>query len=136
MLSKLLTFGAPGRFPLVTALPGDMPMEDFDLDAAKTMLEKAAADNGITREQGAEIFANVVNCMLIDIVDLASSALKEDDKTLVEAINIVVDYMNHAASLYDSVAEVRTTCCCGITPLPSFLRIITASCLFCVNRAL
>lgn len=136
MLSKLLTFGAPGRFPLVTALPGDMPMENFDLEAAKTMLEKAAADNGITSEQGAEIFANVVNCMLIDIVDLASSALKEDDKTLVEAINIVVDYMNHAASLYDSVAEVRTTCCCGITPSSSFLRIITASCVFCVNRAL
>jgi hypothetical protein len=106
LLSKLLTFGAPGRFPRVKALPGDMPMTEFDLEAAKTMLEEAAADGEITKEQGAEIFANVVNCMLIDIVDLASSALKEDDKILVDAINVVVDYMNHAASLYDSVAEV------------------------------
>ena len=108
LLSKLLTFGAPGRFPLVTSLPGDMPMAEFELEAAKSLLEKAAADGDITKEQGAEIFANVVNCMLIDIVDLASSALKEDDKVLVDAINVVVDFMNHAASLYDSVAEVRT----------------------------
>jgi hypothetical protein len=108
LLSKLLTFGAPGRFPRVKALPGDMPMAEFELEAAKTMLEEAAADGDITSEQGAEIFANVVNCMLIDIVDLASSALKEDDKILVDAINVVVDYMNHAASLYDSVAEVSS----------------------------
>ena len=134
MLSKLLTFGAPGRFPQVTTLPGDMPMEEFDLEAAKTMLEEAAADNDITSEQGAEIFANVVNCMLIDIVDLASSALKEDDKTLVEVINIVVNYMNHAASLYDSVAEVRTTCCCRINPSSLFPIIIPPPCFVLIGR--
>jgi hypothetical protein len=104
LLSKLLTFGAPGRFPRVVALPGKMPMAEFDPDAAKEMLEEAAGD--ISKEEAAEIFANVVNCMLIDIVDLASSTLKEDNKVTVDAINVVIDFMNHAASLYDSVAEV------------------------------
>jgi hypothetical protein len=106
LLSKLLTFGAPGRFPWVVALPGSMPMAEFDLEAAKKMLEGVAGD--ISKAEAAEIFANVVNCMLIDIVDLASSTLKEDDKVTVDAINVVVDFMNHAASLYDSVAEVCT----------------------------
>jgi hypothetical protein len=105
MLAKLLTFGAPGRFPAVVSLPGGMPMHEFDLEAAKTKLTEAVAEAGITLEESAEVFANVVNCMLIDIVDLASTSLKEkDDKALVNAINIVVDFMNHAASLYDSVA--------------------------------
>jgi hypothetical protein len=106
LLSKLLTFGAPGRFPRVVALPGSMPLAEFDLEAAKEMLEEAAGD--ISNAEAAEIFADVVNCMLIDIVDLASSTLKEDDKVTVDAINVVVDFMNHAASLYDSVAEVCT----------------------------
>jgi hypothetical protein len=97
LLSKLLTFGAPGRFPSVVALPGKMPMAEFDLDAAKEILEEVAGD--ITKEEAAEIFANVVNCMLIDIVDLASSTLKEDDKVTVDAINVVIDFMNHVASL-------------------------------------
>lgn len=44
--------------------------------------------------------------MLIDIVDLASTSLKEkDDDITVKSINIVVDFMNHAASLYDSIAK-------------------------------
>jgi hypothetical protein len=60
----------------------------------------------LTVEQSAEIFANFVNCMLIEIVDLVSTSLKEDDdKVTIDAINIVVDFMNHAASLYTSIAE-------------------------------
>ena len=44
--------------------------------------------------------------MLIDIVDLASTSLKEKNpKATVDAINIVVDFMNHAASLYNSIAQ-------------------------------
>jgi len=44
--------------------------------------------------------------MLIDIVDLASTSLKEkENKVTVDAIGIVVDFMNHAASLYNSIAE-------------------------------
>jgi hypothetical protein len=106
LLAKILTFGAPGRFPQVTAMRGPMPMDEFDLDAAKEQLSDCGAAGGITKEEAAEIFANVVNCMLIDIVDLASSTLKEkDDKVTVDAINVVVDFMNHAASLYDSIAE-------------------------------
>merc|ERR1711937_195981 len=66
---------------------------------------EAQASADLSREDAAEIFANVVNCMLIDIVDLASTSLKEKkSKVTVEAIGIVVDFMNHASSLYDSIA--------------------------------
>lgn len=104
-LAKILTFGAPGRFPAVVGMSGGMPMEDFDLDKARQMLIDSQASEDLTLEESAEIFANVVNCMLIAIVDLASSSLKEkDEKLTVDAIKIVVDFMNHAASLYDSIA--------------------------------
>jgi len=106
LLAKILTFGAPGRFPEILALPGDMPLQDFSVEAATEMLVEAQAAAGLSREDAAEIFANVVNCMLIDIVDLASTSLKEkDNKLTVEAIGIVVDFMNHASSLYNSIAE-------------------------------
>jgi len=111
-LAKMLTHGAPGRFPTVEALPGTAdatPLDadgKFQLDAAKEALTEAQQKAGLTLEASAEIFANVVNCMLIDIVDLASTSLKEkDNKVTVNAINIVVDFMNHAASLYSSIAE-------------------------------
>lgn len=105
ILAKLLTFGAPGRFPMVSALAGGMPLESFDLEKAKAILESAVEKAGITREEGAEVFANVVNCMLIDIIDLASSSLGKEPIVTYDAINIVIDFMNHAASLYDAVAE-------------------------------
>lgn len=105
LLAKLLSFGAPGRFPQVDRLAGPMPVEEFDLDEAKSLLVDACEDAGLSKEDGAEVFANVVNCMLIDIVDLASAALKEDAKVTFNAINVVIDFMNHAASLYDAVAE-------------------------------
>mmetsp|Transcript_9394 Transcript_9394/g.14518 ORF Transcript_9394/g.14518 Transcript_9394/m.14518 type:complete len:889 (-) Transcript_9394:129-2795(-) len=105
LLAKLLTYGAPGRFPTVSALPGDMPLTEYDQNKAKELLEDAVGESGLSREDGAEVFANVVNCMLIDIVDLASSSLEEKTDVTYNAISIVVDFMNHAASLYDSVAE-------------------------------
>lgn len=105
LLAKLLTFGAPGRFPAVNSLSGGMPMDEFELEAATKMLEDAVAESEITKEEGAEVFANVVNCMLIDIIDLASSSLGETGDVTFNAINIVIDFMNHAASLYDAVAE-------------------------------
>jgi hypothetical protein len=104
-LAKILTFGAPGRFPAVVAM-GDMPMQEFSLEVARQALIDSQAAEGLTLEESAEIFANVVNCMLIDIVDLASTSLKEkDEKLTVDAIKIVVDFMNHAASLYDAIAD-------------------------------
>ena len=112
LLAKTLTYGAPGRFQSVAALPGDMPYTDFDLETAKKDLIAAREDAGISLEESAEIFAGVVNCMLIDIVDLASSTLKsKEEKLTVDGVSVVVDFMNHAASLYDSVAE-------GITITP------------------
>jgi hypothetical protein len=108
-LAKLLTFGAPGRFPQVEALPdADVTIPDsFDLEGAKKILVEAQTKAGLTLQESAELFANVVNCMIIDIVDIASTSLKEkDDKSSVQAaMNIVVDFMNHAASLYDSIAK-------------------------------
>mmetsp|Transcript_24644 Transcript_24644/g.54261 ORF Transcript_24644/g.54261 Transcript_24644/m.54261 type:complete len:841 (+) Transcript_24644:96-2618(+) len=105
-LAKILTFGAPGRFPDVTGLPGAMPMDSFDLETASGILTEAQSAAGITKEESAEIFANVVNCMLIDIVDLASTSLKEkDEKVTSDAIGIVITFMDLAASLYTSIAD-------------------------------
>lgn len=104
LLAKILTFGAPGRFPSVVALPGGMPLDTFDLEAAQQLLVDSRIAAGLELEESAEVFADVVNCMLINIVDLASASLKEDEKTTIAAIDIVVDFMQHAASLYDSVA--------------------------------
>ena len=107
LLAKILTFGAPGRFPHVAAW-GSMPFEEFDLDKAKSLLVESRLEADLTDERSAETFANVVNCMIIDIVDLASATLKgkdTDDKVTVDAINVVMDFMDHAASLFDAVAE-------------------------------
>jgi len=105
-LAKILTFGAPGRFPKLTKLSGDMPMETFDLDKASNILMEAQDSARITKEESAEIFANVVNCMLIDIVDLASTSLKEkDEKVTTDALGIVITFMDLAAQLYTSIAD-------------------------------
>mmetsp|Transcript_23271 Transcript_23271/g.41976 ORF Transcript_23271/g.41976 Transcript_23271/m.41976 type:complete len:941 (+) Transcript_23271:172-2994(+) len=107
LLAKILTFGAPGRFPAVAAW-GDMPFDEFDLTEAKALLTESRGDAELTDEQSAEIFASVVNCMIIDIVDLASSTLKvknQEEKVTVDAINVVMDFMDHAASLFDAVAQ-------------------------------
>jgi len=105
LLAKLLTFGAPGRFPFVSALPGGMPLDTFDLDKAKALLANSRNDEGLTSEDAAEVFASVVNCMIIDIIELASSSLgfkDKKDKATVDALNVVLDFMDHAASLYDA----------------------------------
>ncbi len=105
LLAKILTAGAPGRFPHVVALPGVDVSPTLDLESAQQMLVESRTAAGLTLEESADIFANVVNCMLIDMVDLASTSLKEkEDKATVEAIRIVIDFMGFAASLYDSVA--------------------------------
>ena len=81
-------------------------MEEFDQERACAMLTEAQEAADLSKEEAAEVFANVVNCMLIDIVDLASSSLKEKDgKMTVDAIGIVVDFMMHASSLYNAIAE-------------------------------
>jgi len=105
-LAKILTFGAPGRFPYISSFPGAMPIESFELETASAVLTEAQAQAGISKEESAEIFANVVNCMLIDIVDLASTSLKEkDQKVTSDAIGIVITFMDLAASLYTSIAD-------------------------------
>jgi hypothetical protein len=108
LLAKILTFGAPGRFPAIANM-GGMPFDEFDLEKAKEMLIEMRSDLDLSDEKSAEVFANVVNCMIIDIVDLASGALKAkeaDDKLAVDAINVVMDFCDHAASLFDAVANV------------------------------
>ncbi len=106
LLAKILTYGAPGRFPGIVMLSGGMPMDEFDVDGACSILTEAQESADLSKEEAAEVFANVVNCMLIDIVDLASSSLKEKEgKLTVEAIGIVVDFMMHASSLYNAIAE-------------------------------
>ena len=113
LLAQILTFGAPGRFPKVTSWKRPMPFVTYDAEVAKAMLTESRADADLTEEQSAEIFASVVNCMIIDIVDLASSTLKagkkdDNEKVTVDAINVVMDFMDHAASLFDAVSKVRS----------------------------
>ena len=87
-----------------------MPFDKFDLDTAKSLLAESRDEAGLTDEQSAELFASVVNCMVIDIVDLASSTLRgkeKNEKMAVDAINVVMDFMDHAASLFEAVANVR-----------------------------
>ena len=115
LLAQILTFGAPGRFPKVKTWKRNMPFETYDVEMAKTLLVESRNDAELTDEQAAEIFASVVNCMIIDIVDLASSTLKVEkkknddtnssEKVTVDAINVVMDFMDHAASLFDSVSK-------------------------------
>lgn len=108
LLAQILTFGAPGRFPDIAAWKEKMPFDKFDLETAKSLLTEMREDLDLSDEQSAEIFASVVNCMIIDIVDLAASTLKgknKDEKIAVEAINVVMDFMDHAASLFDAVAK-------------------------------
>lgn len=114
ILSQYLTVGAPGRFPELESKDSVPIMIDgeFQLETAKDNLIQTKMDFGITDEEAAESFANVVNAMIIKLVDLASSATdigktaEEKEKSTVDALNVVLDYMDHAASLFDAVAQV------------------------------
>ena len=98
-LAGYLTYGAPGRFPsLESTLSVAGP---FDLEASRSELSSMAA----SLPNPSESFACVVNCMIINIVDLASSTLKEkDSKMIVKGLDVVLDFMEFAAGLYESVA--------------------------------
>ena len=107
LLAQILTFGAPGRFPDVASM-GPPPLDEFDLEKAKALLTESRSDLDLADERSAEIFASVVNCMIIDIVDLAMAPLRgkdKDEKIAVDAINVVMDFLDHAASIFDAVAE-------------------------------
>jgi len=107
LLAQILSFGARGRFPAIENLPDAMQMEEFDLEKAKDILIESRTKLSLTDEISAEVFASVVNCMIIDIIDLASSSLGGKDTkkdATVNGLNIVMDFMDHAASLFDSVA--------------------------------
>jgi hypothetical protein len=115
ILSQYLTVGAPGRFPELESkdLVPIVIDGEFQLETAKDNLIQTKKDLGITDEEAAESFANVVHAMIIQLVDLASSATdigetaEEKEKLTVDALNVVLDFMDHAASLFDAVAQVR-----------------------------
>lgn len=118
LIAQFCSYGAPGRFPQVSV------EGEFDLDKANEEITETKKKLGLTDTIAAELFASVVNCMIIDITDLASSSLsmkttkkkkgkKKDaeddedaskDKMTVDALNVVLDFMDHAASLFDAVA--------------------------------
>eukprot|EP00562_Extubocellulus_spinifer_P004969 CAMPEP_0178520208 /NCGR_PEP_ID=MMETSP0696-20121128/27272_1 /TAXON_ID=265572 /ORGANISM="Extubocellulus spinifer, Strain CCMP396" /LENGTH=949 /DNA_ID=CAMNT_0020151031 /DNA_START=185 /DNA_END=3034 /DNA_ORIENTATION=+ len=101
-LAKLLTFGAPGRFPRVGSLPLGKSVKEFDLEEARGILREEADKAELSDQDACEEFAKVVNCMIIDIIDLASSTLKEkEDKPTIDALNIVMDFMDHSAGLFE-----------------------------------
>ncbi len=105
-LAGFLTFGAVGRFPHVEVFLESVEVPpSFDLESARSRLTELRDQVGMTNLLAAEAFANVVNCMIIELIDLASSSLKEkDDKIVVAALNVVLDFMDHAGALYDAVA--------------------------------
>ena len=102
VVAKSLTFGAPGRFPHLESLSAASSMTEFDLETARGLLREEADKAGLSDQDACEEFAKVVNCMIIDIIDLASSTLKEkEDKPTVDAMNIVMDFMDHSAGLFE-----------------------------------
>lgn len=114
LLAQTMTYGAPGRFPAVSTASVDSAfLTDgiFQQDTARAAIIEMRQTIDITPESAAELFATVVNCMIIDIVDLASSSLKmkdsdsSGDSTTVSALNVVMNFMDHAAGIFDAVAE-------------------------------
>jgi len=102
VVAKSLTYGAPGRFPHLESLPAASSLTEFDLETAQGLLKEEADKAGLSDQDACEEFAKVVNCMIIDIIDLASSTLKEkEDKSTVDAMNIVMDFMDHSAGLFE-----------------------------------
>ena len=102
VVAKSLTFGAPGRFPHLESLPAASSMEEFDLETARGFLREEADKAALSDQDACEEFAKVVNCMIIDIIDLASATLKEkDEKPTIAAMNIVMDFMDHSAGLFE-----------------------------------
>ena len=105
-LSQILTLGAPGRFPdIKQPQPADAPLQTHK-DNLNTKLRDIPID------QAADVFANVVNCMLIHIVDLASStvintkkekAKHKNDKIVVDGVSVVLDFMDFGAQLYEDL---------------------------------
>jgi len=93
-----LTFGAPGRFPEISVPP------ELSKDSAVSVLLETRSKCGLSGEEAAEVFANIVNCMLIKMIDLASSTLGEgNDKVVVEGMNVVLDFMDYGAQLYEEI---------------------------------
>merc|ERR1711957_265877 len=61
----------------------------------------------------AEAFASVVNCMVTEIVDLASSSVggkkeKGDPSAVIKAIDVVLDFMDDAAVLFEQFVQGGT----------------------------
>ena len=100
-IARSLNYGAPGRFPAVDAM-GTLMEGEFDLERGNDILAEEMSASGLSEQDAAEAFATVVNCMIVDIVDLASSTLKEKkEKITADAINVVMDFMDHAAGLFE-----------------------------------
>jgi hypothetical protein len=109
-LAKVLSLGAPGRFPRVVALPGGSSAllssnPTLTLDEMTRVLVETQTESGLSRKQAAEALANVVHCMLVEMVDLAAMNLEENDNQItIDAMDCVVDFVNHAASLFEPIA--------------------------------
>ena len=108
VVAKSLSFGAPGRFPHLESLSVASSMTEFDLETARDLLREEANKAGLSDQDACEEFAKVVNCMIIDIIDHASSALKEEstvatteDNPTVDAMNAVMDFMDHSTGLFE-----------------------------------
>ena len=107
-VAKSLTFGAPGRFPYLESLSATSSMTEFDLETARRLLREEANKAGLSDQDACEEFAKVVNCMIIDIIDHASSTLEKEatgamtkDNPTVDAMNAAMDFMDHSAGLFE-----------------------------------
>jgi len=73
---------------------------DADVDHQRALVAKEAKEAGLTGREAAELFANVVNCMIIEKIDAASVALSSN-ATAADALNGVLDFMGYSSSVFE-----------------------------------
>lgn len=92
-----------------TDISAKIDAQRFDA-VAKSITELAQQQIGTTGDQLAEVFANVVNAMLVPLVDAAVSTLKlGDDAASLPPLKQVADLAQRTAALFDEL---------GLPPLP------------------
>ena len=109
-LAKTLTFGGPAdHFTHVIQLPGEMPMTWFDKSTATQLLqmEMSQLKRHSSVDEIITLFDLVVRNMLLDLVDVETPSLRgEKNPSAMEGITVILDFLEHAVNLYDSMGEL------------------------------
>lgn len=71
-------------------------------------LQEIAHEAGLSLQASAEVFANVVNCFVVELVDKAAAAedaVGNEYNATDSVMNDVIDFAEHAASVFDSFTK-------------------------------